>query len=271
MTCKCLTIQILNDHLFDLAATRGHFFLAATVKAMPKRTDAEGETTYLWLVADLLRLGLKAKVTDTVEEWLADGEARVASFQDTVERLLNLQFSPEYCLKYEVSSRPALYDEWDAKCLAVAGYELELRSFGTDSDGRLRVAPSLEILDYLAYKIAYATKWYWSAMQEAYEGKYDPDVLCRLVGGKGYEAITEKYKTGWMNCLINEGLSKGYQLDDPISRLEIAKAVSYRIAMIEDGLLRDMETAELATKIRVPKATVARLVAEYGRAKTRSR
>ncbi len=204
------------------------------------------ETFDAW-IRDLIESSLKSRHEDTMEDFTVNGEER---FQDTLSILSKLfgELPPT--------------TQWRARCCAVLAYHIHLNQFGY-TDGYLRLGPNLEILAHFVSYVSDKTRFFWSAADEMRAGGIDPDNVCRLLGGQGYLKLTEELQRGWMDTLISEGQTKGFSLDDPTGRLEIAQAIAYRIAMMPDAMTRDIEIGELAIKVRVSRAIIVSQVKKF--------
>lgn len=155
----------------------------------------------------------------------------------------------------------------DAEIVAATflAYEFELRGYGCLPDGTLRIGVNLDVAALLCDWMVCRAQPYRKTTAAIAAGDNDPAALCLLIGGEAYAKFVDTNQKDWMTWLIEEGIRHGFSLDDPLGRLEVAKAVAFRVACVNDDMLRAMECARLASKVRVPQGTVTSMVDKYRR------
>lgn len=224
-------------------------FVPLSAEALSQRAAFWQEQS-LKELAELYAASLTSRVRDTLEEWAAS-EDRPDYVKDSAAKL------------FAHSGMPT--SEEEAHTAGLLAYRMELNRYGFNSDGCFKIGANLDIALLVAGWIAQSTTWYWSACAALYDGKADPDILCRIMGGAAYEKFLLENSKNWMDALIEEGLRHGYRLDDPLGRLEIAKAVAFRIACYPDAATRMMECARLASKTRIIESSILSMTEKYRR------
>lgn len=213
-------------------------------------TEADWERIAASIIGGLMADSINSPVYDSLEEFCADAtrSEAVASFADG----LLVRHGAPTC-------------EAEITAATFLAYEFELRGYGCLPSGTLRIGVNLDVAALLCGWMVKRCRLYRNALAAVLEGDSDPASLCLFMGGKAYEKFVDDNQKDWMTWLIEEGMRHGFSLDDPLGRLEVAKAVAYRIACVNDDMLRSMECARLASKVRVPQGTVTSMVDKYRR------
>lgn len=213
-------------------------------------TEEDWQRIAATIIGGLMADSVDSPQYDSFEEFGADATRSevVASFADSL------------------LARAGTVDS-DAEIVAATflAYEFELRGYGCLPNGALRIGANLDVAAALCDWMVDRTQSYRKATAAIRAGDNDPAALCLFMGGNAYESFVSVNQRDWMTWLIEEGIRHGFSLDDPLGRLEIAKAVAFRVACVNDDMLRAMECARLASKVRVPQGTVTSMVDKYRR------